>query len=69
MNYIEVTKKYWNLFRGEAPPFVSRRVDCLVKAGYLSHGGTTGLRTTYYVTGGADEYERGSELMISKSLI
>ena len=68
MNYIEVTKRYWNVFLGEAPPFVRKRIETLVKAGFLSYGGTTGMRTTYTVVGGAEEYQRGSDLLISASL-
>lgn len=68
MNYIEVSRRYWNVFLSEAPPFVRKRIENLVKAGFLSYAGSTGLRTTYTVVGGADEYQRGSDLMISASL-
>lgn len=66
MNYIEVGRKYWELFRGEAPEFVRRRVDVLVRSGYLAFAGTTGLRTTYQVIGSTPEYDRAAEIMITE---
>ncbi len=68
MNYLEVTPKFWQVFRSEAPEFIRKRVDALVKAGFLTPAGGSGLRTTYAVTGGPNEYERGAELLISASL-
>ena len=64
MNYLEITRKYWSFFPGEAPAFVRDRIKHLVKSGYLSFGGVSGLRETYLVVGGPAEYDRGGDSLV-----
>lgn len=63
-NYLNISKKYWDLVPSVAPPFVQKRIEFLVKSGYLRQAGSSITRKTFMVIGGTEEYDRGSEMLL-----
>lgn len=68
MNYIEVSRAQWHAVLAECPVFVRRRIEALVKSGYLTPAGGGGLRTSYRVTGGPDEYAVASDIILKAAI-
>jgi hypothetical protein len=65
-NYLNINRKYWDLVPGRTPEFVRKRIECLVKSGFLRMAGTSATRISYLVIGSSDEYDRGGELLLEE---
>jgi hypothetical protein len=68
VNYLEVTKTYWSVFLRASPPFFRKRLEYLMKSGYLTPAGGDKYRSLYRITGGRDEYERGSSMLMDAAI-